>query len=230
MKAAEAASPRERFVETAYWNPSVVTGKDGKASVKFQAPTALSEYRFTARGVTGADTLVGQATADLAVRKDFFVDLKAPAALTQGDKPRFSAEVHHAGVVGHADAAADDLRRRPRGRPAEDDRGQGRRRRRGPVRPFEVPDGDAVRLTLAATLGEAKDEMTVEVPIRPWGVQAFASASGTSSDDATAFVGLPPGRAYARARDARRRLADRAADADRAGPGRGRLPARRTAR
>ena len=35
-----------------------------------------------------------------------------------------------------------------------------------------------------------------EVPIRPWGVQAFASASGTASDDATVFVGLPPGRAY----------------------------------
>ena len=38
--------------------------------------------------------------------------------------------------------------------------------------------------------------MVVEVPIRPWGVQAFASASGTSSDDATVFVGLPAGRAY----------------------------------
>ena len=57
--------------------------------VTFKAPAALSEYRFTARGVTGADTLVGQTTADLAVRKDFFVDLKVPAALTQGDKPRF---------------------------------------------------------------------------------------------------------------------------------------------
>ncbi len=42
------------------------------------------EYRFTARGVTGSDTLVGQTTADLAVRKDFFVDLKVPAALDPG--------------------------------------------------------------------------------------------------------------------------------------------------
>ena len=29
---------RERFVETAYWNPSVVTGKDGKARVTLQGP------------------------------------------------------------------------------------------------------------------------------------------------------------------------------------------------
>ena len=47
--------------------------------------------------MTGADTLVGQTTADLAVRKDFFVDLKVPAALTQGDKPRFIGQVHHVG-------------------------------------------------------------------------------------------------------------------------------------
>ena len=62
--------------------------------------------------------------------------------------------------------------------------------------PFEVPDGDVVRLTLAAQAGDAKDELVVEVPIRPWGVQAIASASGTTSDDATVFVGLPAGRSY----------------------------------
>ena len=65
----------------------------------------------------------------------------------------------------------------------------------------------------------------VEVPIRPWGVQAFASASGTSSDDATVFVGLPPGRAYERPGDADRRLAHPPPAPDRAGPG-PRRPAR----
>jgi uncharacterized protein YfaS (alpha-2-macroglobulin family)/tetratricopeptide (TPR) repeat protein len=190
------AAPRERFVETAYWNPSVVTGKDGKAVVKFRAPAALSEYRFTARGVSGRDTLVGQATADLAVRKDFFVDLKVPPAVTQGDKPRFSAEVHHRGVVGTLTLR---LATYAGGRESVEPK-------RIEVKadgveeilfdPFDVPDGDEVRLTLAATLGESKDEMTVAVPIRPWGVQAFASASGSATDDTTAFVALPPGRRY----------------------------------
>ena len=49
-KAGEDCVPRERFVETAYWNPSVVTGKDGKARVTFKAPSALSDYRITAEG------------------------------------------------------------------------------------------------------------------------------------------------------------------------------------
>ena len=43
--------PRERFTETAYWNPLVQTGKDGTARVSFKAPTALSSYRITVRGV-----------------------------------------------------------------------------------------------------------------------------------------------------------------------------------
>ncbi len=49
-KAAAPASPRTEFIETAYWNPSVVTDSNGRARVRFRAPTALAEYRLTARG------------------------------------------------------------------------------------------------------------------------------------------------------------------------------------
>jgi TolA-binding protein len=197
-KAAEAQQgrPRERFVETAYWNPSVVTGKDGKARLTFRAPMALSEYRFTARGVTGSDTLVGQTTAGLTIRKDFFVDLKVPATLTQGDRPRFIGQVYHSGVTGTVNVrlsvyAGGREQVYPK---TLDIKGDGMDEVLFDV--YEVPDGESVRLTLTATLGELKDELVVEVPVRPWGVQSFASASGTSSDDATVFVGLPAGRAY----------------------------------
>ncbi len=195
-KGKTAAQPRQQFVETAYWNPSVVTGKDGKGRVKFKAPMALSEYRFTARGVTGADTLVGETTSELTVRKDFFVDLKVPAALTEGDRPRFAGTVHHVGVTGTLNVKLSVY--------------AGGRDQVFPKTieiktdgideisfdAFEVPDGDDVRLALTAECGAAKDELVVEIPVRPWGVQALASASGTASDDATVFVGLPPGRTY----------------------------------
>ncbi len=187
---------RERFVESAYWNPAVVTGPDGKARVTFKAPLALSEYRITARGVTGSETLAGQTTAELAVRKDFFVDLKVPASLTQGDKPRFSAEVHHRGVRGTLNlklatyaGGRDDVfpkKLELAGDGVEE----------VAFEPYEVPEGDSLRLTLTATVGQSRDEMVVEVPIRPWGVPAFASASGTSGDSTTVFVGFPPGRTY----------------------------------
>jgi tetratricopeptide (TPR) repeat protein len=187
---------RERFVESAYWNPSVVTDRNGRARVTFKAPPALSEYRITARGVTGADTLAGQTTASMTVKKDFFVDLKVPSSLTQGDKPRFIAQVHHTGVCG---TLALRLATYAGGR---DDVFPRTLELRGDgvdevvFEPYEVPEGDSLRLTLAGVVGEVRDELVIEVPIRPWGIPVYASASGTSRDSTTVFVGLPPGRTY----------------------------------
>ncbi|MDR3619857.1 MAG: MG2 domain-containing protein [Paludisphaera borealis] len=188
--------PRERFVETAYWNPSVVTGKDGKARVTFNAPPAFSEYKITARGVTGGDSLVGQSTATLRVRKDFFVDIKAPASLTQGDKPRFVARVHHLGVEG---TVALKLSVYGGGRDqvypkTVEIKGDGVEEVF--FEPIEAAEGGSMRLSLSATVGERSDQLAVEIPVHPWGVQAYASASGTSSDGSAVFVGLPKGRTY----------------------------------
>ncbi len=158
---------RERFVETAYWNPLVVTGKDGKARVTFKAPSALSEYRITARGITGADTLAGQTTATLTVRKNFFVDLKLPASLTQGDKPRFVGQVHHTGVAGKL---ALKLTIYAAGR--EEVFPKSIELAKDGVDeivfdPCEIPESESVKLSLRATIGGASDEIAAEVPVRP---------------------------------------------------------------
>lgn len=195
--AARTHSPaRQQFVETAYWNPAVVTDKDGKARVTFKAPTALSEYTLTARGVTGADTLAGQTTAELAVRKDLFVDFRTPPVLVQGDKPRFSTRVHHSGVRGKVEVKLSlyaggrdrvDTKTLEVMNDGVDDVA---------FEPFEIPDGDVVRLVLAAKAGDVVDEVVSEIRIKPWGVQELATASGTSSDDVSAFLTLPEGRSY----------------------------------
>ena len=188
--------PRQHFAETAYWNPLVVTGKDGKARITFKAPTALSAYRITARGVTGADTLAGQATSSLTVRKNFFVDLKLPSSLTQGDKPRFIARVHHTDLVGKLAlrlniyaSGRDEVF--PKTVELKQDGVD-----EVLFEPFAVPETDSVRLTLTGTIGAVTDELVTEVPVRPWGVQVIASESGTSTDSNTIFVGLPAGRTY----------------------------------
>jgi uncharacterized protein YfaS (alpha-2-macroglobulin family) len=53
-------SIRKEFNDTAYWEPNVVMGKDGRATVKFRLPDNLTTWRATARGVT-SDTKVGVA-------------------------------------------------------------------------------------------------------------------------------------------------------------------------
>lgn len=188
---------RQAFVETAYWNPAIVTDAQGKARVTFPAPSALSKYQFSARGVTGADTLVGQTVADLAVQQDFFADLKVPAILTEGDQPRFSARVHHTGLKGAVDLAlkiyVDGAGEQVFPARLEVDKDGADEVR---FDPFPVPNARSLKLTLTAKSGERSDEVELEVPVRPYGVQAYASASGTTSNDATAIVTLPPGRPY----------------------------------
>jgi tetratricopeptide (TPR) repeat protein len=188
--------PRERFVETAYWNPQVVTDKTGKARIAFKAPAALSQYRLTARGITGSDTLAGQTTASLAVRKNFFVDLKVPAVLNQGDKPRFIGQIHHSGVRGKLElrlaiytGGRDEVY--PKTLELNQDGVD-----EVIFDAYEVPEGDRARLTLTAAAGAHTDELVVEVPVRPWGVEVVAAESGTGNGNATVFLGLPAGRNY----------------------------------
>ena len=50
---------RDGLLEPAASSPT----RTARPGSRFKAPSALSEYRITARGVTGADTLVGQTTA-----------------------------------------------------------------------------------------------------------------------------------------------------------------------
>ncbi len=196
LRDGETASPRQQYVETAYWNPSVVTGADGKGTVTFTAPTALSDYQFMARGVTGADTLVGQATAGLVVNQDFFVDVRLPSTLTEGDTIRVPVELHHRNVKSPADVVMTVY--------------SGGRETKYPktvewkadgvesilFEPITVPAGDVVRVTLEARAGEATDKLTSQTPIRPWGLQIVAGASGTASEDTTVFVELPEGGPY----------------------------------
>ena len=170
--------------------------KTARRKSRSRRPTRFRNIASRLVESPAATTLVGQNTADLAVRKDFFVDLKTPASLTQGDKPRFSVEVHHAGKAGtlklslkiYAGGREQIL---PKTIEVKDTGVE-----EVLFEAFDVPNDEEMRLTLAGTLGEATDELTLAVPIRPWGVQAFASASGSSRDDSTAFVGLAPGREY----------------------------------
>ena len=64
----------------------------------------------------------------------------------------------------------------------------------------------------------SKDELITEIPVRPWGVPAFASASGTAADSTTIFVGLPAGRTYESPDLLDHARPDHSADARRAGP------------
>jgi uncharacterized protein YfaS (alpha-2-macroglobulin family) len=85
---------RREFKDTAFWQPDVVTGGDGKATVSFTLPDNLTTWRATARAVT-ADTHVGSAVQKTIARKDVIMRLEMPRFLTEGDTVTISGVVHN---------------------------------------------------------------------------------------------------------------------------------------
>lgn len=92
----EVAEPTVRllFKDTAFWQPGVVTGRDGKATITFKLPDNLTTWRATARAVT-ADTRVGSTVEKVVARKDVIMRLALPRFLTEGDTATISGVVHN---------------------------------------------------------------------------------------------------------------------------------------
>ncbi|HEX8144554.1 MAG TPA: MG2 domain-containing protein [Pyrinomonadaceae bacterium] len=85
---------RREFKDTAFWQPDVVTGADGRATVKFKLPDNLTTWRATAHAVT-EDTRVGSAVTRVLARKDVILRLEMPRFLTEGDTVTISGVVHN---------------------------------------------------------------------------------------------------------------------------------------
>src|SRR6266566_1669856 len=85
---------RKNFKDTAFWQPDVVTGADGRATIKVNLPDNLTTWRATARGVT-SDTKVGATKYKVVARKDVIMRLETPRFVTQGDTVTLSGIVHN---------------------------------------------------------------------------------------------------------------------------------------
>ncbi len=94
MPRQEGVRLRRRFEDTATWQPSVITGPTGEATVKFQMPDNLTTWRATARAIT-EDTRCGQSTDTVLAQQDMLVRLQTPRFLVQGDETTISATVHN---------------------------------------------------------------------------------------------------------------------------------------
>jgi uncharacterized protein YfaS (alpha-2-macroglobulin family) len=83
---------REEFADTAYWDATLVTGPDGRASVEVTLPDNLTTWVLRGVGVT-ADTKVGEQTVDLLVTKPLLVRPVTPRFFVVGDRAQLAALV-----------------------------------------------------------------------------------------------------------------------------------------
>lgn len=83
---------RRKFEDTAYWNPSVLTGPDGQAVVTVKLPDNLTSWRATATAFT-AQTAIGRGKSSVVARKELMARMSLPAFMTQSDQQQITGTV-----------------------------------------------------------------------------------------------------------------------------------------
>jgi len=192
--------PRREVRGEGRWLPSIVTGADGKAIASISMPETTTAWRLSARGCS-VETLVGQATAATLTRKDFFVELKTPSFLREGDEIRVVGRVHNltdfAGTVPLTLRVLD---------PRDKSKVLATREKSVEVKAkggaeiafdaFTIPNILNATFELTGSAGEQKDSLEQTIPVQPWGLPYVAHAGGTANADTAAVLRLPDGRKY----------------------------------
>ncbi|MCY1260279.1 MG2 domain protein [compost metagenome] len=78
--------PRREDVDTAAWQPELVTDAEGKASFSFRMPDSLTRWRITARAMDDAGQ-VGQKKQFLRSEKPLYLKWSGPTRFRAGDRP-----------------------------------------------------------------------------------------------------------------------------------------------
>lgn len=191
VKAGLSVLPQLGDSETAFWDPAVVTDANGKATVTIRLPLRSTAFRLQARGID-AGSLAGSAEADIVTRKNLFTELKLPLAFTMGDKATIQVEVHNA----LPDARTIDVKFTATvdGKPAVQ---QKTLEVKGPgITPVEFPieltGGTFVQLEVTAASGNETDTTTRKIPVHPYGLPVYATASGVAAQSTIGFVQFDP--------------------------------------
>jgi hypothetical protein len=181
---------REDFRATAFWQPAIRTGSDGKAVVTVPFPDSLTDWRATARAVT-PDTAVGNVTHSTKTKKNIIVRLQAPRFFQEKDRLVISAVVHN--YLEKDKKVRVSLRQ------------SGLRMADEPVTDVTVPAGGETRVDWRVQVvapGEAKltamaqtdvesDAMTKTYEVLPHGVEKYLAQSGTVGEPVVAPKGQP---------------------------------------
>jgi hypothetical protein len=191
-------STRQDVFGAGWWTPSIVTDADGRGTVLVPMPETTTRWHLMARGVS-VDTLAGQGTATITTRHDFFVELKTPRAVREGDELAVLARVHN---LTDDDGPAELVLTI-----ADGGRQLGRFREIVELKPqssadvvfdgVEVPAAGGLDVTVAVTAGARSDAFARHLPVHPWGMEYAAHRGGASSGSETVLLDLPADLPYA---------------------------------
>ena len=199
---------REESTYAGFWIGTVTTDDAGLAIVTIPMPEKTTTWRLTARGST-VDTLVGQVSVNSVTRKDFFLDVRTPAFITEGDEIRLGIHLHNiTDYSGDADLQITMS--------VDESQVVYRDHKRTTITAkdtaeiifdrFTIPSGklhassNPSQLTIeaTATAGSLSDGVRRTIPIRAWGLEYTDTQSGTAASNRTVYVQLPSDLRYTR--------------------------------
>lgn len=93
---APAAEMRSDFAETAFWQPHLLTGADGTASIEFTVPDSVTSWNVWVHAVT-RDLRAGSLHKEARSVKDLMVRPYVPRFLREGDRAVMKVVVNNAG-------------------------------------------------------------------------------------------------------------------------------------
>jgi TolA-binding protein len=187
--------------ETAYWNPKIVTGEDGRATITLTVPGRSTAWGLVAKGIT-TDTLAGEATDTVVAKKDLFGELKLPMAFTDGDAADVAVLVHNDALeAGQIDLV---LKTTIGGRSVEEKKtidvdAKGIHELAFRTQ-FQLPQDRKEKETaqtasetyavfeLTVVAGERRDIVRRAIPLLPYGMPVFATVGGSATSDNTVWV------------------------------------------
>lgn len=199
---------REESTYAGFWIGTVITDDAGLATLTVPMPEKTTKWRLTARGST-VDTLVGQVSLNAITRKDFFLDVRTPAFVTEGDEIRLGIRLHNiTDYSGEADVqiklsigeSQQVYRDHKRTTITAKDTAEIIFDR------FTIPSGKLHASTISsqlnieatATAGSLSDGIRRTIPVRPWGLEYTDTQSGTAASNRTVYVQLPSDLRYTR--------------------------------
>lgn len=87
---------RSNFAETAFWQPHLLTGADGTATIEFTVPDSVTGWRVFVHGVT-RDLMGGTLETEARTVKDLMVRPYLPRFFREGDRAELRVMVNNAG-------------------------------------------------------------------------------------------------------------------------------------
>ncbi|HPG30203.1 MAG TPA: MG2 domain-containing protein, partial [bacterium] len=184
---------RKELDSASAWIAKIKIDGTGETTVEIKMPENLSEYRFTAKGIS-KETLAGQANKNISVQKNFFIECRIPDVLYEGDKTRPFVKIHNltdtAGIVkmsvsfktenfdGKTFTASLKVESRQSAEYCFEE--------------FLVPCASYVSMEISAEMENSKlfDKLIKDIVVRPWGMNYYEVKSGKSSDKKTLFLKL----------------------------------------